>query len=149
MARSKSMWRKHMHKPVRKARRFFKKAFPQIRQPKGKGKGRYNAMTQMSDHQHDQVYFGGKGKSKGRCQTTGKGFGRRSNPTGPDGEVMKCTACNSTEHVRAACPQHQSSSSSPLGLVNPNYLTTSTHLTPTCPLADILYYNQRDQRFLH
>ena len=44
MARSKSMWRKHMHKPVRKARRFFKKAFPQIRQPKGKGKGRYNAM---------------------------------------------------------------------------------------------------------
>ena len=31
MARSKSMWRKHMHKPVRKTRRFFKKAFPQIR----------------------------------------------------------------------------------------------------------------------
>ena len=36
MARSKSMWRKHMHKPVTKTRRFFKKVFPQIRQPKGK-----------------------------------------------------------------------------------------------------------------
>ena len=129
MARSKSMWRKHMHKPVRKARRVFKKAFPQIRQPKGKGKGRYNAMMQMSDQRHDQVYFGGKGKSKGKRQTTGKGFGRRSNPIGPDGETMKCTVCNSTVHFGAACPQHHSSSSSQLGLVNPNYLMTA-HISP-------------------
>ena len=83
MARSKSLWRKHMNKPVRKARRFFKKSFPQLRQPKGKGKGRYHAMTNMDAHQHDQVFFGGKGSSKGKHRTTGKGFGRRTNPTGP------------------------------------------------------------------
>ena len=69
MARSKSMWRKHMHKPVRKARRFFKKAFPHVLQPKGKGKEWYNAMIHMSDQRYDQVYFGGKGKSQGKRQT--------------------------------------------------------------------------------
>ena len=105
MARSKSMWRKHMQKPVRKARRFFKRSFPQLRQPKGKGKGRYNAMIQMDDQRYDQVYFGGKGLSKGKRQTTGDNFGRRTNPTGPDGEIMKRTVCDSTEHFRAMCPQ--------------------------------------------
>ena len=45
MARSKSLRRKHMQKPVRKARLFFKRSFSRLRQPTGKGKGRYNAMT--------------------------------------------------------------------------------------------------------
>ena len=38
MLRSKSIWRKHMHKPVRKARRFFKKALLQVRHLKEKAK---------------------------------------------------------------------------------------------------------------
>ena len=37
--RNKSMWRKHMKKPVRKVRRFLKRSFPQSRGSKGKGKG--------------------------------------------------------------------------------------------------------------
>ena len=49
ISRSKNLWRKHMQKPVRKARRFFKRSFPQLRQPKGKGKGRYNAMIQTDE----------------------------------------------------------------------------------------------------
>ena len=130
------------NKPVRKARRFFKKSFPQLRQPKGKGKGRYHAMTNMDAHQHDQVFFGGKGSSKGKHRTTGKGFGRRTNPTGPDGEIMKCTVCDSTEHFRAMCTRNQSSSSGAnTGLVNPQYAVTSEP-THVCPLADILFYNQ-------
>ena len=85
-----------MQKPARKARRFLKRSFPQLRQPKGKGKGRYNAMIQMDEYRYDQVYFGGNGISKGKRQTTGKSFRRRTNPTGPDGEIMKCTVCDST-----------------------------------------------------
>lgn len=38
IARSKSMWRKHTEKPVRKARRFYKRSDPQMRQAKGKRK---------------------------------------------------------------------------------------------------------------
>ena len=67
-----------MKKPVRKARRFFKRTFPNMRQPKGKGKRRYHALMEMAGERYDEVFFGGKGNSKGKHQTTGKGkFGRR------------------------------------------------------------------------
>ena len=98
-------------------------------------------MIQMDEHRYDQVYFGGKGLSKGKRQTTGKSFGRRTNPTGPDGEIMKCTICDSTEHFRAMCPRNQSASSSGTGFVNPNFMMTSEH-THVCPLADTLFYKQ-------
>lgn len=98
-------------------------------------------MIEMDAHRYDQVYFGGKGNSKGKRQTTGEGFGRRQNPTGPDGTTLTCTICDSTEHFRAMCLRNQASSSSGTGLVNPNYLMTGEH-THVCPLADILFYNQ-------
>ena len=65
----------------------------------------------------------------------------RTNPTGPNGETMKCTVCDSTEHFRAMCPRNQASSSSGIGLVNPNFMMAGEH-THVCPLADILFYNQ-------
>ena len=97
----------------------------------------------MTDQRYDQVFFGGKGNAKGKRQTTGKSFGRRQNPTGPDGTTMTCTICDSTDHFRAVCPRNQQSASSgSAGLVHsPNYLLTSEH-TRVCPLADILFYNQ-------
>ena len=45
----------------------------------------------------------GKGKSKGK-RTTGLGFGRKRNPKGKDGNVLKCHECDSEEHLVAQCP---------------------------------------------
>ena len=66
--RSKSRWRRHMHKPTRRVRRFLK------RRGKGKGKGRgkggkgfgrgqswFSFMTEMTDDEIDEVFFGRKG----------------------------------------------------------------------------------------
>ena len=101
---AKTKWRKHMHKPTRKVRRFFKKR----RKGKGKGKGRnrFAFLTEMSDQEYDSMFFGGKGKSKGKSRTSGKGKGRRKNPRGYDGLIMKCSICGSEEHLRARCPQN-------------------------------------------
>ena len=41
--------------------------------------------------------FFGKGGGKGRS--------RRGNPIGRDGQPLKCSICNSTQHLRARCPQ--------------------------------------------
>ena len=43
-----------------------------MRQPKGKGKRRYNAMIEMDEQRYDHVYFGGKGKSKGKVKQRAK-----------------------------------------------------------------------------
>jgi hypothetical protein len=104
--RAKSRWRRHMHKPTRRVRRFFRKP----RRGKGKGYGsgkgkgahRYSFLSQMSDYEVDQVFFGGKGK--GGKRSSGKGKGRKRNPVGRDGNVMKCSICQSDTHFRAECP---------------------------------------------
>ena len=128
---AKSNWRKHMHKPARRVRRFFKR--------KGKGKGgkggkskgaqRFAFLSDLSDEEYDHVFYGGKGKSKGKRRSSGKGKGRKRNPIGKDGEVMRCSfptasgqVCNSDSHFRAQCPhntQHQSGSSSFGGFAAP------------------------------
>lgn len=59
----------------------------------------------MTDEEYDQVFYGGKGKRKGKHRSYAKGSGRRRNPIGCDGELMKCGICNSEEHFRAFCPQ--------------------------------------------
>ena len=64
----------------------------------------------MTDHEYDEVFFGGKGKSKGKRRSSGKGKGRRRNPIGRDGEVMRCGICNSDTHFRAQCPQNSGGS---------------------------------------
>ena len=43
---------------------------------------------------------------------SGKGTGRRMNPTGRDGQVMKCRVRNSPEHFGARCPQSRNTSTS-------------------------------------
>ena len=48
-------------------------------------------------------YLQGKGKGN-RAHTSGKGFGRRGNPKGRDGNPLACHGCGSTEHLIKNCP---------------------------------------------
>ena len=99
---AKSRWRRHLRKPTRRVRRFLRRSG----KGKGKGKRRFAFLAELTDEQYDSVFFGGKGKSKGKRRSTGKGKGRRRNPLGADGEVMRCSICNSDTHFRAQCPQN-------------------------------------------
>ena len=107
-----------MRKPVRKVRRFVRKRI------KGKGKGTgvrsrlsgpgiYYLTSQLSDEQYEEMYFGvraegkGKGHSKGK-RSTGKAAGRKTNPRGRDGEIMKCYGCRSIHHLGRGCPVNPS-----------------------------------------
>ena len=58
--------------------------------------------------QLDYLFYGGKGKgfSKGK-RSSGFGTGRKKNPIGPDGSVMKCHKCGSEEHLQRDCTSQQ------------------------------------------
>ena len=58
---------------------------------KGKGKGKYYAGFPFGP----SSLAGGKGKNKGKG---------RGNPTGKDGQQMKCHGCGSTDHLIMQCP---------------------------------------------
>ena len=70
----------------------------------GKNAGGYRFPTHYEGHyEHEDQdvwsnYFKG-GKSGGKS--------RQGNPRGRDGEVLKCSICESEEHLRARCPQRQ------------------------------------------
>ena len=112
----KRKWRRLHSKPTRKFRRIHKR----FRYSKGKGRGfsrhamktKGNGKGQPMFHaeafQAALTYLGGKGKGH-RKHTSGKGTGRRMNPTGRDGQIMKCRLCNSPEHFAARCPQARTS----------------------------------------
>ena len=73
--RAKSRWRRHMQKPVRRARRFIR------RKGKGKGRGkgasRFSFLADMDDTEVEETFFGkGKGRGNGK-RSSGKGKGRR------------------------------------------------------------------------
>ena len=89
----KRAWRRHVSKAPRRLRRQFK------RTTRGRG----------------GTYFGGGSKGHGKG---GKGARRTRNPKDRNGNVMKCSICNSEEHLRRYCPQansQQQSSSSASG----------------------------------
>ena len=55
-----------------------------------------------------QAYFKAKGKSLAKSLNNDFRFGQnRANPRGPDGEVMECISCGSTDHFQAKCPQQK------------------------------------------
>ena len=101
---AKKRWRRYTGKPVRALRRVLRR--------KGKGKGSKGGLGQQGFLNINEVlqnsYYKGKGKG-GR--SSGKGFGRRVNPKGRDGEVMKCSICQSQYHLRAKCPQRPNTTS--------------------------------------
>jgi hypothetical protein len=47
-------------------------------------------------------------KGKGKRHTSGKGFGRKGNPTGKGGKPMLCHECNSPDHLVKDCPVRKS-----------------------------------------
>ena len=105
---AKKRWRRFTGKPVRALRRVLKK--------KGKGKGKRNSYLNIDNLLQQSAYFKGKGKGG---TTSGKGFGRKQNPCGRDGEPLRCSTCGSAYHLRARCPRRneagsgQASSSQP------------------------------------
>ena len=99
---AKGRYRKFMGKPIRHVRRFFKK--------RGKGKGKHSGtyLASLNDYEVSELFFKGKGKGKSKGKgkrSSGKGKGHRGNPRGPDGQIMTCRTCGSTEHFQRECPQ--------------------------------------------
>jgi len=64
---------------------------------------------------HRRSKGGGKIRGKGKYQSKGSYFGgskggkKGGNPIGRDGQQMRCSICNSTQHFRANCPNNTSS----------------------------------------
>ena len=93
---AKKRWRRFTGKPVRALRRTLRK------KGKGKGKGQRHAFLNIGDVLQQSAYFRAKGKGG---KSSGKGFGRKTNPTGRDGEPLRCSICGSSYHLRARCPR--------------------------------------------
>ena len=98
-AQAKRLWRRYTQKPTRKVRRFVKR-----RGGKG-GKGARQFMAEWIG------YGGGKGQGKNARRSGKGGFGRRLNPKGRDGNVLRCSICESDTHLRARCPRRPADNS--------------------------------------
>ena len=88
-AEAKRKWRHHTGKPVRALRRVLRR--------KGQRKGGNMHSNDIAATLQQSAFFKGKGKGN---RTSGKGFGRRINPKGRDGQVLKCSICQSVYHLR-------------------------------------------------
>ena len=95
---AKRRWRRFTGKPVRALRRTLRRKG----KGKGRGKGMRSSFLNIDDLLQQSSYFKGKGKGG---KSSGKGFGRRLNPTGRDGDPLKCSICGSVYHLRARCNQ--------------------------------------------
>ena len=91
---AKKRWRRFTGKPVRSLRRTLRR--------KGKGKGKRNSYLNIDSLLQQSAYFRSKGKGG---NSSGKGFGRKQNPCGRDGEPLRCSTCGSAYHLRARCPR--------------------------------------------
>jgi hypothetical protein len=117
----KGRFRRFMRKPIRKIRRFIRR--------KGKGKGKHSGfyLSNLNDQEIEEMFFKGSKGSKGKGKrSTGKGQGRRTNPKGPDGQIMKCRKCGSAEHFQKECPQNQGAPA-PRPAGTPNFYTQGDH----------------------
>ena len=105
---------------MRRVRRFFRKYLHTKGKGKGEGKqqrrltgkGVSSFLQERTDQEFEDILFG-KGGGKGRgfrsgIRSTGKGFGRKTNPRGQDGQIMQSSGnngqCNSLTHLRRDCP---------------------------------------------
>ena len=82
----------------KKWRRFTGKVPRRYRKGKGKGTGHggKNPYRSYASFLPPGAFAGGKGK--------GKGKGNRTNPRGRDGKVLRCSKCNSDQHLWRQCP---------------------------------------------
>ena len=106
--KARRTWRRFTDKPVRKFRRHMNHHF---KKGKGKGKGKSKGKSRgfMWTRDDALTYLQGKGKGK-HSGSSGKGFGRRSNPKDRAGVTLKCRICDSEEHFAAKCPQGKGAS---------------------------------------
>ena len=136
--RAKGRWRSWMGKPVRKVRRFVK------RKGKGKGQGKYMGkrtagtyLNSLTSNEIEQVFKGkGKGRFKGKQfagKSSGKGKGRTGNPTGSDGQKMKCHSCGSEDHLIRECPRAQQANWTTDGQGTPSPAGGTTWLIRSTP----------------
>ena len=111
MRHAKRRWRRFMKKPVRRVRRRIRRVFHAKGRGKGKGgmrrrrlhgRGIATFIASLTNDEHDEIFYGGKGKSRGR-RTTGKGKRRKLNPIGKDGRRMLCNTCGSPKHFASQC----------------------------------------------
>jgi hypothetical protein len=146
---AKRRWRRLTQKPTRGFRRlkrkfrkgkgkgFFRKGKGKSH---GKGKGIFLAESEMSDSAAQEsalAYLKGKGKGH-RKGSTGKGTGRRKNPVGRDGQIMRCRTCGSDEHFAARCTQSGNSTQPPQLFV--------LQESPDGPLSELLGTDASNQR---
>ena len=96
---ARQRYRRFTRRPTRR-RRFHN------RKGKGRGKGkglsfgpRFMCSSCSTYEDCELVAFAGKG-GKSRSK-----FPPRQNPVGADGQIMKCSICGSTTHLRRFCPQ--------------------------------------------
>ena len=108
-----------MQKPTRRVRRVVRrfgksKGKGRLWTFKGKGKGP-TIQSSITDYEQagqlSHLFYGGKGKgsSKGK-RSSGFGKGRRGNPTGPDGNKLRCHNCGSEDHFKRDCTSSQMAS---------------------------------------
>ena len=102
---------------------------------KGKGKKGKHPVTAMLAEMDDAEVQMALPAFRGQ-RTPGKGKGRRSNPKGPDGQLMRCFECGSTEHLAGSCPRRAHSGSNPATtfFARPSH----TDMTFAGPLAGLI-----------
>ena len=120
--RGKKVWRRARQAPTRRVRRWAKR--------KGGGKARGRRASHFMLQPAVLTYMKGKGKGH-RSHTTGKGWGRRRNPIGPDGNVMKCRKCGSEEHFEKDCR----GASGPVGLLANDWMAGWSAVPHRCSEA--------------
>ena len=99
--RFKKAWRRFRQKPVRRFRRTMKKHFRKHRRYSHARSGRFGAgRGSFLSREEVQAYV----SKHARTQSSGKGFGRKGNPKGKDGQTLTCLGCGSTEHFIKNCP---------------------------------------------
>ena len=113
MARKR--WRSYTGKTPRVARRNLRH-----------GKGGFPASRRLDQYGKGQYITHGKGAGKGR-----------RDPTGRDGQIMKCHSCQSEHHLIKDCPQNTTAPNKPLFLAN-SVMTLPGMETPTVQGTGVL-----------
>ena len=102
---AKRRWRRFTGKPVRALRRVLR------------------GYINIDEALQQSAYFKGKGKGG---KSSGKGFGRKTNPCGRDGEPLRCSICGSSYHLRARCPRRTEGNQTSSGGVHAPAQATGT-----------------------
>ena len=88
------------------------------------------------------MFYGGRPFVK---RTSGKGKGRRKNPRGSDGNIMKCNfpGCNSEDHFWKDCPMRRAQENThltiPPSAQQPVTVSISNELSRAGPMGDLLF----------